>query len=99
MKSFLDKLDINYPVLLDPAGDVRSAYEIEALPTSYLIGRDGKISRKNPRLAGMGRRGSQRKPSIISCGRLSALKIRCVVWRSPGPLTGLYKQGGLKSTR
>lgn len=42
--SFVDKLALSYPVLLDPDGDVRNRYEVVGLPMSYLIGRDGKIS-------------------------------------------------------
>ncbi len=42
--SFVDKLALSYPVLLDPEGDVRNRYEVVGLPMSYLIGRDGKIS-------------------------------------------------------
>lgn len=42
--SFVDKLALSYPVLLDPEGNVRKRYEVIGLPMSYLIGRDGKIS-------------------------------------------------------
>ncbi len=31
------------PVLLDPRGGVRKRYEVAVLPTSYLIGRDGRF--------------------------------------------------------
>ncbi len=31
------------PVLLDPLGRVRNRYEVAVLPTSYLIGRDGRF--------------------------------------------------------
>jgi len=41
---FAGKLAIDFPVLLDPDGDVRNTYEVSGLPMSYLIGRDGKIS-------------------------------------------------------
>ncbi len=34
----------NLPVLLDPRGEARKAYEVAALPTTYVIGKDGKIS-------------------------------------------------------
>lgn len=37
---------VSFPVLLDPSGEVRKNYEITALPTSYLIGKDGKLSAK-----------------------------------------------------
>lgn len=42
--SFVDKLALSYPILLDPEGEVRKRYEVAALPTSYFIGRDGKFS-------------------------------------------------------
>jgi peroxiredoxin len=42
--SFVDKLALGFPILLDPEGDVRNRYEVVGLPMSYLIGRDGKIS-------------------------------------------------------
>jgi len=42
--SFVDKLGLSYPVLLDPEGTVRNRYEVVGLPMSYLIGLDGKIS-------------------------------------------------------
>ncbi len=35
--------DVTFTVLLDPKGVVRRSYEVTALPTSYLIGRDGRI--------------------------------------------------------
>jgi len=42
--SFVDKLGLNFPILLDPDGKVRNRYEVVGLPMSYLIGRDGRIS-------------------------------------------------------
>lgn len=38
--------DIKLTVLLDPDGVARKKYEVSALPTSFIIGRDGKISGK-----------------------------------------------------
>lgn len=35
---------ISFPVFLDPTGRVRRMYEVSVLPTSYIIGRDGKIT-------------------------------------------------------
>ncbi len=32
-----------FPVALDAEGDVRKRYEVNALPTSYLVGRDGRF--------------------------------------------------------
>jgi peroxiredoxin len=44
VRKFVSKLNLTFPVLLDPDGDVRNDYEVMALPTSYIIGRDGKIA-------------------------------------------------------
>ncbi len=33
----------SFPVLLDTEGEVRKTYEVRALPTTYLIGRDGRF--------------------------------------------------------
>ncbi len=41
---FIAEHGFEYPVLLDPDGEVRNRYEVVGLPMSYLIGRDGKIS-------------------------------------------------------
>lgn len=41
---FVKKAGVTFPVLLDPDGVVRNQYEVVGLPTSYLVGRDGKIS-------------------------------------------------------
>ncbi|MFQ5586878.1 MAG: TlpA disulfide reductase family protein [Thermodesulfobacteriota bacterium] len=38
--------DVTFTVFLDPKGKVRNSYEVTALPTSYIIGRDGKITGK-----------------------------------------------------
>jgi len=40
---FVHSLHLTFPVLFDTDGSVRNRYEVRALPTSYLIGRDGKI--------------------------------------------------------
>ena len=42
--AFARELALTFPILLDPDGDVRNRYEVAALPMSYLIGRDGRIS-------------------------------------------------------
>lgn len=43
VENFITEGDYSFPILLDTAGEVRKIYEIRALPTSYLIGRDGKF--------------------------------------------------------
>jgi peroxiredoxin len=42
--SFVNKLGLDYSILLDPERKVRNRHEVVGLPMSYLIGRDGKIS-------------------------------------------------------
>jgi len=44
IKGFMNDINLHFNTLLDPDGDVRKAYEVRALPTTYLIAGDGKIS-------------------------------------------------------
>jgi peroxiredoxin len=39
----MDEYSLTFPVLLDPSQKVRKDYFILGLPTSYLIGKDGKL--------------------------------------------------------
>jgi len=41
---FVDKLNLSFPIALDPDGQVRTTYEVTGLPFSYMIARDGRIS-------------------------------------------------------
>jgi len=41
--AFMESGDFRFPVLLDTNGEVRSQYEVQALPTTYLIGADGRF--------------------------------------------------------
>lgn len=43
VKEFANKYNLTFPVLLDPSQKVRKDYFIMGLPTSYLIGVDGKL--------------------------------------------------------
>jgi len=43
VRSFIDKVSPAFHTLLDPEGTVRNRYAVRGLPTTYLIGRDGKI--------------------------------------------------------
>ena len=43
VQAFLDKKEISPPVLLDGEGAVSTAYSVEGLPTSILIGKDGTV--------------------------------------------------------
>jgi cytochrome c biogenesis protein CcmG/thiol:disulfide interchange protein DsbE len=44
VRKFTGAVGVTFPVLLDPEGVVRNRYEVMVLPTSYLIGRDGRFS-------------------------------------------------------
>ncbi len=44
VKTFMQEIELQFDSLLDPDGEVRKAYAVRALPTTYLIGRDGKFS-------------------------------------------------------
>ncbi|MCF7822042.1 MAG: TlpA family protein disulfide reductase [Mariprofundaceae bacterium] len=43
VEEFVHSIGQHFHTLLDPDGNVRNTYEVRALPTSYIIGRDGKI--------------------------------------------------------
>jgi thiol-disulfide isomerase/thioredoxin len=45
IKNFSDNLQLTFPIAIDNK-DIRKLYEINALPTSYIIGRDGKFIAK-----------------------------------------------------
>lgn len=46
VQEFVDRFGLTFTILLDPAGGIQSRYQVNALPTTYLIGRDGRIQRK-----------------------------------------------------
>ncbi len=41
--AFLKKMDVNFTVAFDESGDTAAAYKLRGMPSSYLIGRDGKL--------------------------------------------------------
>lgn len=41
--SFLHGQATNFPIVLDPNGEIAQQYQIQGMPSSVLIGRDGKI--------------------------------------------------------
>jgi thiol-disulfide isomerase/thioredoxin len=43
VKSFVTANKMIYPVLLDSAGNVGALYGAQSIPTTYIIGRDGRI--------------------------------------------------------
>lgn len=40
---FADSLSLSYPILLDMRGKVTAAYRVRVLPTTWIIGRDGRL--------------------------------------------------------
>jgi thiol-disulfide isomerase/thioredoxin len=40
---FLKVMDVNFVVAFDESGDSASRYKLKGMPSSYLIGRDGKL--------------------------------------------------------
>ena len=44
VREFAEKTGVSFPVVHDSDGQVRNQYKVAALPTTYLVGRDGKIS-------------------------------------------------------
>jgi len=44
VRAFVKKLPLPFPVLSDPDGDVASLYRVFAYPTSFIVGRDGRIA-------------------------------------------------------
>ncbi|PWV89439.1 peroxiredoxin [Paenibacillus cellulosilyticus] len=44
VKTFIDKLGITYPQLLDPSGDIMEAYQVKALPVTVLIDSEQKVA-------------------------------------------------------
>lgn len=44
--AFIQKIGVTYPALLDESASISKQYGVLALPTTYFIGRDGKIQTK-----------------------------------------------------
>jgi thiol-disulfide isomerase/thioredoxin len=42
-EDFLNRVDINFIVAFDPVGKTAEAYQLRGMPSTYLIGRDGRI--------------------------------------------------------
>lgn len=43
VQGFIDKLDVSFPILLDPDGRVARAYGAKNLPVSFLLDRQGQV--------------------------------------------------------
>ncbi len=44
VEEFRDRLELGFPILLDPAREVAGAFQTFRFPESFLIGRDGRIA-------------------------------------------------------
>ncbi|QIZ85782.1 TlpA family protein disulfide reductase [Bermanella marisrubri] len=42
-KGFLKQYPVNYPVLLDPEGNVAAQYQLPGMPTSFIVDKRGRI--------------------------------------------------------
>lgn len=43
VQQFLENQELDLPVAMDPDGEIGANYRVEGLPTSFLIGKDGKV--------------------------------------------------------
>lgn len=43
IQSFVERLGMTFPILLDPDGEVSSLYRVSALPVTYFIDREGAV--------------------------------------------------------
>lgn len=41
---FLNKYKVAFPIVFDSTGDLAERYNLEAMPTSFIYGRDGKLT-------------------------------------------------------
>jgi len=44
IQGFKEEHGLTFPILLDPKGIARKAYLVRGIPTTYIIGRDGRFS-------------------------------------------------------
>jgi thiol-disulfide isomerase/thioredoxin len=42
---FLERHPVSYPVLLDPSGNSARAWSVRVMPSSYLVGADGRLAK------------------------------------------------------
>jgi peroxiredoxin len=43
VRAFRDRLDIDFPLLLDPGGETPRGWRVRVLPASFVVGRDGRV--------------------------------------------------------
>lgn len=44
VRKFMDSYGISYPIVIDDSGDISHRYAIYALPKTFVVGKDGKIT-------------------------------------------------------
>jgi peroxiredoxin len=42
IRRYADELDLTFPLVLDPKGKITASYGVIGVPTTFLIGRDGR---------------------------------------------------------
>ena len=46
LRAFTDNLDLTFPILHDPEGDIQRLYQTTGVPESFIVGKDGVIYKK-----------------------------------------------------
>lgn len=46
LSAFADQYDLTFPILHDPSGKMRQAYQVSRVPESFIVARDGVIRNK-----------------------------------------------------
>lgn len=46
VQDFIDDYGLTFPIPIDEDGEVMKAYKVLTIPTTYLIGTDGKVAQK-----------------------------------------------------
>ena len=44
--AFAESLDLTFPILHDPSGEIQESYQTMGLPASFVLDRDGVIARR-----------------------------------------------------
>jgi len=43
VQAFVDELELSFPALLDPGGDIQTLYQVRGYPTTYFIDEEGMV--------------------------------------------------------
>ena len=44
VRAFVEKLNLTFPIVLDPEGEAKALYKVRGLPTTYLVDRKGRVA-------------------------------------------------------